>query len=102
MVVAGANTHNIKLVSATLDALETGRPDKKLSLCMDKGYRRMAGNLPGNSRYEPYIRSRKEKLEVIRTENLKARRWVVEKTHSWLNRFRRVLIRWEKTVKTTG
>lgn len=69
---------------------------------MDKGYRRMAGNLHGNSRYEPYIRSRKEKLEVIRTENLKARRWVVEKTHSWLNRFRRVLIRWEKTVKTTG
>ncbi|MGH7086036.1 MAG: hypothetical protein ACREFN_13710, partial [Acetobacteraceae bacterium] len=25
-----------------------------------------------------------------------ARRWVVERTHSWLNRFRRILIRWEK------
>jgi putative transposase len=26
----------------------------------------------------------------------KARRWVVERTHSWLNRYRRLLIRWEK------
>jgi len=26
----------------------------------------------------------------------KARRWVVERTHSWMNRFRRILTRWEK------
>lgn len=26
----------------------------------------------------------------------RARRWVVERSHSWLNRFRRILIRWEK------
>ena len=26
----------------------------------------------------------------------KARRWVVERTHSWLNRFRSILIRWAK------
>jgi transposase len=26
----------------------------------------------------------------------KARRWPVERTHSWINRFRRLLIRWEK------
>ncbi len=25
-----------------------------------------------------------------------ARRWVVERAHSWLNRFRRLLVRWEK------
>ncbi|NJR40942.1 MAG: transposase, partial [Leptolyngbyaceae cyanobacterium CSU_1_4] len=24
------------------------------------------------------------------------RRWTVERLHSWLNRFRRLLIRWEK------
>ena len=28
-----------------------------------------------------------------------ARRWVVERTHSWMNRFRRLLIRWEKKVE---
>ena len=25
--------------------------------------------------------------------------WVVERTHSWMNRFRRILIRWEKKVE---
>jgi len=26
----------------------------------------------------------------------KARHWVVEPTHSWMNRFRRILARWDK------
>lgn len=26
----------------------------------------------------------------------KARRWVVERAHSWMNRFRRLLARWDK------
>jgi transposase len=29
----------------------------------------------------------------------RARRWVVERTHSWLNRFRRILVRWEKKAE---
>ena len=28
-----------------------------------------------------------------------ARRWVIEPTHSWFNRFRRLLIRWDKRVE---
>ena len=31
-----------------------------------------------------------------REAGFRARRWVVERTHSWMNRFRRILIRWEK------
>lgn len=31
-----------------------------------------------------------------RIPGYRARRWVVERTHSWFNRFRRLLIRWEK------
>ena len=27
-----------------------------------------------------------------------ARRWVVERTHAWHNRFRRLRVRWEKTL----
>jgi hypothetical protein len=27
-----------------------------------------------------------------------ARRWVVERTHSWHNKFRRLLVRWEKKL----
>jgi transposase len=26
----------------------------------------------------------------------KTRRWVVERAHSWMNRFRRLLIRWDE------
>lgn len=33
-----ANTHDIKLIADTLDALQTGRPGQKLRLCLDKGY----------------------------------------------------------------
>ncbi|MBV9177707.1 MAG: transposase [Nitrososphaeraceae archaeon] len=29
----------------------------------------------------------------------RAKHWVVERTHSWMNRFRRLLIRWEKKVE---
>src|SRR5437764_158788 len=35
-------------------------------------------------------------LAKPRVPGYRARRWVVERLHSWLNRFRRVLIRWEK------
>lgn len=37
LAVAGANTHDIKLVADTLDALQAGRPGRRLRLCMDKG-----------------------------------------------------------------
>ena len=26
----------------------------------------------------------------------KARRWIVERTHCWMNRFPRILVRWQK------
>jgi putative transposase len=35
-------------------------------------------------------------VEVYDEINDRARRWMVERTHSWMNRFRRLLIRWEK------
>ena len=42
-------------------------------------------------------RSRGEEAKAIkRAAGFKARRWVVERTHSWLNRFRRILVRWDK------
>ena len=37
--------------------------------------------------------------EIKREAGQKARRWVVERTHSGINRFRRILIRWEKKVE---
>lgn len=44
-----------------------------------------------------HIRRRGEEAQERRTiPGYRARRWVVERTHSWMNRFRRLLIRWEK------
>jgi len=47
--------------------------------------------------YTPHIRSRADELEQkLRTPGWRARRWVVEACHSWLNRNRALLIRWSK------
>ena len=47
--------------------------------------------------FTAHIRSRGEEAEALRREaDYRARRWVVERTHSWLNRYRGLLIRWSK------
>lgn len=47
--------------------------------------------------FTPHIRSRgEERAERLRHPGARARRWVVEASHSWLNRNRSVLIRWSK------
>jgi transposase len=51
--------------------------------------------------FTAHIRARGEEAKAIKHEaGFQARRWVVERAHSWMNRFRRVLIRWEKRVDT--
>jgi putative transposase len=47
--------------------------------------------------YTPHIRARGEEIKLkARTPGWRARRWVVEATHSWMNRNRAILIRWSK------
>jgi putative transposase len=49
--------------------------------------------------FTAHIRARGEEAKTIKRQaGFRARRWVVERTHSWRNRFRRVLIRWDKKV----
>jgi transposase len=51
--------------------------------------------------FTAHIRARGEEAQAIKNEaGFKARRWVVERTHSWMNRFRRILVRWEKLAET--
>jgi putative transposase len=47
--------------------------------------------------YPAHIKSRGE--ENIKIPGYRARMWVVERTHSWLNKFRRLLIRWETKIE---
>jgi transposase len=48
--------------------------------------------------YKAHIRSRGEEEE--KEPRFKARRWVVEVCHSWLNRFRKLLVRYEKKARS--
>ena len=102
IAVEGANRNDFKMARATLESVPIPRPEptpqEPQGLCLDKGYdydevRQLAAAFG----YTAHIRARGEEAQAIKREaGYKARRWVVERTHSWLNRFRRILIRWEK------
>ena len=47
--------------------------------------------------YTPHIKARGEEIKLkLQVPGWRARRWVVEACHSWLNRNRALLIRWSK------
>jgi len=94
----------MKLVEATLQGIQgerpEGTPDLPQHLCLDKGYDYPSvRELVAQYGYTAHIRTRGEEREArVALPGYRARRWVVERTHSWLNRFRRLLVRWEKKV----
>jgi len=48
-------------------------------------------------RLELHLRTRGEAAAAkVHQPGRRVRRWVVERTGSWLNRYRRLLVRWEK------
>ena len=48
--------------------------------------------------YVAHIKERREEADDIKNiPGVKARRWVVERTHSWMNRWRKLLVSFEKT-----
>jgi transposase len=107
LVIDGANRHDMKLVKATLADLKLHRPQPTAALpqglCLDKGYDYAEVRaLVAQFGFTAHIRSRGEEAMAIKEEaGFRARRWVVERTHSWMKRFRRVLIRWEKLASTS-
>jgi len=102
IVVTAANCHDMKAATKTLDRVAVHRPrptaDAPQHLCLDKGYDfpEIAVAVQAR-RYTPHIRHRGEDLP--RSRRHPARRWVVERTGSWHNRFRKLLIRFEKRVE---
>jgi transposase len=69
------------------------------NLCADAGYKGTpASNAVVERDYKPHIKQGREEAHDKRTvPGFKARRWVVERTHSWINRFRKLLVSFEKT-----
>ena len=102
IVITGANRHDVSQLEALLDAIVIERPDifsRPQHLCLDAGYLgEPALEIIVLRGFIPHIRSRRQ--EVVNKSidpNFKARRWVVEVCHSWMNRFRKLLVRFEKT-----
>jgi transposase len=75
-------------------------------MLLDKGYDYMdVYNLIEAEHYEGHVAQRTNSPMPQRKRKAgrkKARRWVVERTHGWMNRFRRVLTRWETTASICG
>jgi transposase len=102
LAIDGANRHDMKLVQATLESIPVARPeptpDAPQGMCLDKGYGYdEVRDLVKEFLYTAPLRARGEEAQAIKHEaGFKARRWVVERTHRWMNRFPRILTRWEK------
>ena len=112
VAVEGANRHDSRLLVATLEGLVVARPASEAEedsaeqhLCLDAAYdsEEVRHELEARS-YEPHIsvaeeKKRSERKQARKHPGGRARRWVVERTHSWLNRSRRLLVRWEKKTE---
>ena len=102
VVISGANTHDAKLLSATLEAVIVERPqpteERPQHLCLDKGYDNPTGReAVEQHQYRPHIRRiGKEKLDEGGEKRYPARRWIVERTLSWLSKCRAILVRYDK------
>ncbi len=100
VVLSGANTYDVKLLEETLDHIVTLRPEpdeeRPQNLCLNAGYTGNQEKVQQRS-YTPHIWPRgEEKRELQHNPDFHARRWVVEVTHFFLNRFRKLLVRFEK------
>lgn len=94
--------HDIKMLEETIDAIEPikgvrGRPRKRpQKLHADKAYdsreKRQALRRRG-------ITPRLARKGIESSEKLGRHRWVVERTHAWLNRYRRLKIRYERSAE---
>jgi len=101
--VNAANRHDSVALEPLLQTAVVQPPATESSernLCLDAGY---VGKEETVRRYGflPHIRPRgEEKKDIKNRPEYKARRWVVELTHSWFNRFRKLLPRYEKTDRS--
>ena len=105
VAVDGANRRDLKMARETVEAIADAAdrpapgPGRPQGLCLDKDYDYAeVYALCDEFGFTAHVRRRGEEAAaaVKRSARKKARRWVVERTHSWMNRFRGILVRWSK------
>ena len=119
VVISSANTHDIKLVTEVVDSAVIRRrpssyktkPEKRRKLqhlCLDKAYnsepeeqelikRGYVLHIPHKRKKGDEIKA--ETQQILNRKKYSARRWVVERTNSWHNRFRKLFTRYEKNAE---
>jgi transposase len=106
VVVTGANRHDVTQVETEVDHVVANRleptRDQPQHFCADKAFDSQDARAAMESRgYTPHVRSRgEEREEKASNPDHRARRWGVEACHSWMNRFRKILVRFEKTDRS--
>ncbi len=108
-IVSEAQRTDMKRLEALLEARMIEMPEvpddapdeERPQLCLDRGYDYDACRETARAHgYVPHIPPKASKAQPLpppgHPDRHPPRRWVVEVAHSWFNRFRRLLIRWEK------
>jgi transposase len=110
VVISGANRTDMKKLEDLLDASFAPYPDHDPTppvrhLVLDRGYDYDACRRTAQDHHLiPHIPPKASAAQPLpppgHPDRHPPRRWVVEVAHSWFNRFRRLLIRWEKRPDT--
>ena len=106
IIVTGANRHDVSQLAAVLDAIVVVRPTpperRSKHLCADAGYTGApALRTIEEHGYIPHVKGRGQEAAEKRQHPIRrAKRWIVEVAHSWFNRFRKLLVRYEKLERS--
>ena len=106
LIVTGANVNDGKRLDEVLTVIMVKRPSpahqRSKHLCADAGYRSAEClRIIDEHDYIAHVVDRRKEADLKRRDpNKKARRWVVEVCHSWFNRFRKLLVRYEKLERS--
>jgi transposase len=92
----------VSQLELVLDEIVIERPDTVQHLCADKGYTgEPAQKAIKDRNYIPNVKQRGEEIQEKKDNpQFRCRRWIVEVAHSWFNRFRKLLVRYEKLTET--
>jgi putative transposase len=100
--VAPANRNDFLLTELTFQSFAIQRPHPKAltqNLCLDKGYDYPeVDTLLRRWNYVGHIRRKGEPDLPLENKIHKPKRWVVERSHAWLNNFRALAIRWNRKL----
>jgi putative transposase len=99
-----ANAHDVTAIMNLLNQPIIPRPKTRYRvhhLCADKAYdSELLRNKLHKRKFKPHIRKRDYASDPppppLESDKHPARRWVVERTLSWQNDFRSLLVRWAK------